>query len=559
MDFGLFMCAWQRGDGGSRSIMGGVEMNMRNRLFCVFVTILPALALGQTVFPKQGIALKANVTLASMPSAPTSGAGCASYVSPSGQEYACMGVRTGTVIYRITNPTAPVLIAHIPGLVSTWHEMAVCGEYLYSVADSVNQGMQIIDLRQVDQGIATLVSTYHGPNNLNKVHTIQANPASKTLYLNGSNLGMLMLDITNPTAPIEVGRWTTKYVHDCYVRSFTSGPYAGKEIAFFCCAGSGLYIVDVTNKAAMVNMSNVPYFPPPPAPGYYSHSGSLTADGRYFLINDEFDEINNLTSDTTTHVVEVSDLLNPVWRGAFVNPIGVIDHNSQMVGNYLFLAAYRAGLRIYDATNPLAMSEVGFFDTYPSGAGESFDGAWGTAVGYPSGNVIISDINRGLFVVDPSEALGLGAPLESEVVTAGQWISGGVAELKKQDGQELIIRAGVDSKTGSRPVARFEVTAFTTVTPSNFIDLKFVGNPTAAVRVELRNWSTGQFEQVGILNISNANPVAALNGIPGGNFVNSTAQSLGQIEARFMAIPPTNGSRGDLVMHFDQVKFTVRR
>ena len=532
-------------------------MNKRNWLICVFMAVLPALAFGQTVYPKQGIALKSRVALIDMPTDPTSGAGCASYVSPSGQEYACMGVRTGTVIYRITDPTAPVLIGHIPGRTSTWNEMAVLGEFLYSVADGngVTQGMQIIDMRQVDQGIVTLASTYHGPNNLGRVHTIQGNPASKTLYLNGSNLGMLMLDVTDPTNPVEAGRWTTKYVHDCYVRTFTSGPYAGKEIAFFCCAGSGLYIVDVTNKAAMVNMSNVPYFPPPPAPGYYTHSGSLTADGRYFLINDEFDEINNLTGNTTTHVVEVSDLFNPVWRGAFVNPIGVIDHNSQMVGNYLFLAAYRAGLRIYDASNPLAMSEVGFFDTYPTGAGESFDGAWGTAVGYPSGNVIISDINRGLFVVDPTEAIGLGAPLSSHAVTAGQWISGGLKELRKQDGQELIIRAGVDIKTGSRPVARFEVSALTTVTPSNFIDLTIVGNPTATVRVELRNWSTGDFEQVGVVNISNASPVATLNGLTGPTYVSST----GQIDARLMALPPTNGSRGDLVMHFDMVKFTVRR
>src|SRR5688572_32767206 len=117
-------------------------MNKRNWLICICAMILPTVGFGQTVYSRQGIALKANVALSAMPSAPTSGAGCASYVSPSGQEYACMGVRNGTVIYRIST-FPPVLIAHIPGLVSTWHEMAVCGDYLYSVADSVNQGMQI--------------------------------------------------------------------------------------------------------------------------------------------------------------------------------------------------------------------------------------------------------------------------------------------------------------------------------------------------------------------------------------------------------------------------------
>lgn len=527
-------------------------MNKKIWLFCA-VALIPTLSFGQ--YPKQGIALKANVALADMPPAPTSGAGCASYVSPSGQEYACMGVRNGTVIYRITNPSAPVFIAHIPGLVSTWHEMTVLGEYLYSVADGVNQGMQIIDMRQVDQGIVTLASTYHGPNTLNKVHTIQANPASNTLYLNGSNLNLLMLDVTDPTSPVEVGRWTTKYVHDCVVKTFTSGPYAGKEIAFLCCGGAGLYIVDVTNKAAMVTLSNVPYFPPPPAPGYYSHSGSLTPDGRYFLINDEFDESNDLVPNTTTHVVEVTDLSNPIYRVAFTNPIGVIDHNSQMVGNYLFLAAYRAGLRIYDASNPLAMSEVGYFDTYPTAQGYSFTGAWGTAVGYPSGNVIISDINRGLFIVDPTEAIGLGAPLESFVVTQGQWVSGGLAELRKQDSQDLVINAGADVAPGARPVARFEVTARTTVTPSNFLDIRLVGWPTATVRLELRNWATGNYQLVGLLNVSTGNPIANLNGLSGATYVSST----GQIDARVLAMPLTSGSRANMIMHFDQLKFTIRR
>ena len=86
-----------------------------------------------------------------------------------------MGVRNGTVIYRITNPSAPVFVAYIPGLASTWHEMTTCGEYLYSVADGVNQGLQIIDLRQIDANIVTLATTWHGPNTLNRVHTVQAN------------------------------------------------------------------------------------------------------------------------------------------------------------------------------------------------------------------------------------------------------------------------------------------------------------------------------------------------------------------------------------------------
>jgi choice-of-anchor B domain-containing protein len=43
--------------------------------------------------------------------------------------------------------------------------------------------------------------------------------------------------------------------------------------------------------------------------------------------------------------------------------------------------------------------EVGFFDTYPSNNGANFNGAWNVYPYLPSGNIVISDINSGLFVI----------------------------------------------------------------------------------------------------------------------------------------------------------------
>jgi hypothetical protein len=49
---------------------------------------------------------------------------------------------------------------------------------------------------------------------------------------------------------------------------------------------------------------------------------------------------------------------------------------------------------------------VGWIDTYPrrNEAAPSYDGAWSTYPYFPSGTVIVSDIQGGLFVVDPSAA-----------------------------------------------------------------------------------------------------------------------------------------------------------
>jgi hypothetical protein len=45
------------------------------------------------------------------------------------------------------------------------------------------------------------------------------------------------------------------------------------------------------------------------------------------------------------------------------------------------------------------MVETKFFDTYPGSNSANFDGAWSVYPYFASGNIVISDINRGLFIV----------------------------------------------------------------------------------------------------------------------------------------------------------------
>jgi hypothetical protein len=49
-----------------------------------------------------------------------------------------------------------------------------------------------------------------------------------------------------------------------------------------------------------------------------------------------------------------------------------------------------------------AFTEVGFFDTYPSDNATESNGAWNVYPYFSSGNIIISDIDRGLFIIRKS-------------------------------------------------------------------------------------------------------------------------------------------------------------
>lgn len=434
-------------------------MNVMNiRILPFIVLSLGACLVNAQALPRNKVRFLGQLTLAQLPpieSHPTSGSGCAGYVSPSGREYAIMGQSNGNSIIEITDPTNPRIVAHIPGRVSSWHEVCVLGNYAYATTEA-GGGVQIIDLTQVDSNIVELANTLQ-VNGLSRGHTIQAVPSSNLIVVNGGDVnGLRVYDCKDPVNPVPVGSWTTKYVHDSFFKKFTSGTYAGKEICFaFCANGAdgGVYIIDFTTTVnaqglhipKLEQLSFTRYFN---QTNFYCHSGSLSPDGRTLLVNDELDEANGISANTTTLILDVTNLSAPVAKTPFVNPLKTIDHNSMIQDGFLMLSAYKEGLRVYDVGNPLSPKETGFFDTF-NGDGFQFQGAWGTWAGFPSGNVIISDINAGFIVVDPSEAKMLGAPIISSTFENIPIPSGGNVKLRKPDNNPV----DVDIPSGNGAIA----------------------------------------------------------------------------------------------------------
>ena len=118
---------------------------------------------------------------------------------------------------------------------------------------------------------------------------------------------------------------------------------------------------------------------------------------------------------TKTYVIDVSDLRKPKWLKTFVGPVAAIDHNLYIKGDLAFASNYASGLRI-DDTSALnsggTLREVGYFDTFPSKNEATFDGVWSSYIYLPSGNLLISSIEYGLFVVKVTGDLA-GAPTPS--------------------------------------------------------------------------------------------------------------------------------------------------
>ena len=331
-----------------------------------------------------------------------------------GKEYAIAAMTNSTAFVDITDPINPIFWGRLDSNAGNnyWRDVKIYGNYAFIVADNVgNHGMQVFDLTRLRETNQTeepeLPDLVY--DEVTSCHNIIINETSAIAYLLGCNTfngGPNFVDISDPLNPVNLGGYATDgYTHDAQVVTY-SGPdtdYTGKEI-LVSSNENKVVILDVTDKSNVIKVSEFDY-----SQIGYTHQGWFTEDQRYFLLGDEEDELN-FGINTRTLVFDFQDLDNPIQINTYLGPSNAIDHNGYVKGTDFFMASYRAGMRVLDIstigeTNN-QFTEIGYFDTYPTNNGAGFNGAWSVYPYFDSGNIIINDIERGLFVVRKSETLG---------------------------------------------------------------------------------------------------------------------------------------------------------
>ncbi len=353
-------------------------------------------------FPSRNIELLSNIPLSGFAFAPGNGNDCWGYTSPSGREYALMGLSNSVAFVEITDPRLPRIVAQIPHTNSLWAGIKTYRGHAY-IVNEAGGGMQVVDMTRIDEGVVALLS-YSSPE-FSTAHTIAVDEASGYLYIAGArpgNTAMRVYSLENPESPRYIDSAGRVYFHEVTPVTYSEGPYAGRQIVFACAGTSGLEIWDVTNKSAMTRLSAISY-----SQQRYTHQAWPSEDRRYLYINDELDERDLHLPTVRTIVINIENLEAPSYAASFTNGTRTVDHNLYVKGPYIFEANYTTGLRVFDTRNsPTAPREVGFLDTRPEEHDDlEFRGLWSNYPYFPSGVVIGSDINRGLFVMDPSRAL----------------------------------------------------------------------------------------------------------------------------------------------------------
>jgi len=324
--------------------------------------------------------------------------------SGSGREFAIICLKEGTSFVEITDEYNPVVIGFLPTKTSSssWRDVKTMGNYALIVSEASDHGMQVFDLTRLLSGSfdSDIIEDAHY-GEFGNAHNIFANEDTGYAYAVGTNTcdgGLHVIGMDDPLNPVSEGCYSEDgYSHDvqCVVYNGPDASYKGSEICF----GSNedtITIVDVTDKNNMVQLAKKSY-----SGDRYTHQGWLTEDHSRFIFNDELDEYQGVVSKTRTHVFDVTNLNDPVYSGFHDGRTAAIDHNLYVHGDLVYQANYRAGLnilKIVDIDN-VKFEEAGYFDIYPTSDSMKFNGAWSNYPYFPSGIVVVSGIESGLFVL----------------------------------------------------------------------------------------------------------------------------------------------------------------
>ena len=322
-----------------------------------------------------------------------------------GVEYALVGERQGLAMVDLSEPTDPVLVAFMYTQTSnsTWRDMKVFQDHVYVVSEANGHGLQVLDLNQLRDltEFPTILEPTTWVSNFSDAHNVIVDEESELLYAVGTNLaggGLVVFDISAPANPILLGVFgEAGYTHDAQGVVY-AGPdqsHVGQSIVFAANA-SQLAILNTTDPTDIGAISTVTY-------DYsYTHQCWLTEDHRYLLLGDELDE-QNQGINTRTLIFDVQDLENPFLIGEHFSNLTAIDHNQYVVGNLLFQANYRAGLRMLTLTDVAngELEELAYFDVDPMSNAAQFSGSWSNYPYFESGLVVVTSIEGGIYVVRP--------------------------------------------------------------------------------------------------------------------------------------------------------------
>ncbi len=306
-----------------------------------------------------------------------------------GTEYALVGVRNGTSIVNVSDPCNPFEVDFVDGPNTIWRDIKTWGNYAY-VTNEGDEGIKIIDLSNLPGPVSS--SNWDGGLYANSQNGFVSFETSHNIFIdengigyivgaNFGNRGCIIIDIAaNPLNPPILNIYNDNYVHDVFVRGDTmwlSEINAGRMAIFDVSDKTNLQLIGLAN-----------------TPDGAAHNAWVSDDNNYMFTTDE-------TGGGKVTCFNVSNLSNIFIEDVYVSSLGgndAVPHNVHVLGDYLVTSHYHDGITIVDISNPSNLVEVDAHDTSPNYSGQGFEGCWGAYPYLPSGRMLATDQQEGLFI-----------------------------------------------------------------------------------------------------------------------------------------------------------------
>jgi choice-of-anchor B domain-containing protein len=309
-----------------------------------------------------------------------------------GSEYAVIGSTMGTHFFQISPSGKLKEVDFVQGKFSSTQvihrDLKTYENYLYAVCDEGNSSLQIIDLQYLPDSVHVLNDLQ---GDFGRIHNIFIDSAQAMLYafsvtpiiagMTQPKKPMSVFSIANPVNPVLLwsGPNDIPEVHDGYISN---------NKAILNCGFDGLRLYDFSNPNNPIFEQNISIY----KEQGYNHQGWLSPDGKTYIFGDETNgkKLKKCSFDGNGQL-QIDSYFGTDFED------GSVPHNIMLDNRFAFVAYYNSGLRVYDYTTQ-TISEVAFYDTYPDNTAFKMNGAWGIFSDLPSGKILISDRQYGLFV-----------------------------------------------------------------------------------------------------------------------------------------------------------------
>ena len=319
-------------------------------------------------------------------------------ITNEGREYAIIGSTYGTHFIDVTNPNNPTEVYVLEGgttgpaiIHRDFHDL---DGYLYAVADEGSQStLQIMDFSFLPDSVHVV---YDSKEFIRRSHNIFIDSSTSIMYscISAGDLApwspLRLFDVSDPTQPSiiadysEFDGYRISQVHDMYIRD---------NIAYLNCGPSGFVVADFTDPLAPETLAILE--PSEYEQSGYNHSGWLSEDGSLYFMADENHGADIKVIDVSgLPELEIIDTIDPGTHEL------AIPHNQIVMGDLLFSSYYYDGLQVWDISNPENIIRVMEYRTSNIEHRLRYEGAWGVYPFLPSGIILVSDMQEGLFVLE---------------------------------------------------------------------------------------------------------------------------------------------------------------